>query len=1045
MSHKFPLVAAQPGIWRAEHIYQQLNAWSVSQYIELIGELNKSCLIKAILTGIEHADTLRIRFQEQNGEVMQWIDESLIFETPQYYDLRHHIDPHEAALELMQADLNQDLRVSSDNALVMHKILQLDDNRWYWYQRYHHLQVDGFSLAAITQHIGNIYCAYQQGLPTPISPFSPFYNVVDEYVKYQQSDAYQKDKLFWAQYSKSLPLPASLSSVPLTELAETVEILRTEYKIDSITLNRLSCAVPDIRQMDMIFAIVALWLGRLSSRMEYAIEFLFMCRMGSAALTATGAVVNMLPMAIILDSDETLPELAKRLAEQLKILRRHQRYNTENIVRERRKAVGNEPLFAPSVNIKMFEYPLELPNLQTQTHTLASGPIDEIELMVLIGESGEITIELLANAQIYQQITLQDHLSRITLMLEQFSQYPALRCGDVNLQLDKEREQLALINKTQTTLPDMTLSELVIIQAQKTPDAIALIDSQWQFSYREMREQVMALAAQLQTLGVKPEDCVAVALPRSVFLTVAIHAIAEVGAAWLPLDVDSTDVCLQMRLKEAQPVLVITSNERLSRFENSITFCYNAPLPSIGQATMSLFRSEHTAYILFTSGATGQPKGVMVGQTAIVNRILWMQASYPLTTEDVVILKTPCSFDVSVWEFWWPFIAGAKLVMAEPEAHRNPLALYRLFNDYGVTTAHFVPSMLSEFIRCLEMVGSECCGSLKRVFCSGEGLPTALCRRWEQLVGTPLYHLYGLTEAAIDVAHYNAYGVDLARVKGDKMHIGYPIWNIGLRILDSELQPVPFGVAGDLYISGVQLAKGYLNQPELAASRFIADPVDLGKRIYRTNDIARWLESGAIEYIGRRDFQLKIRGQNIEFGEIEAVLLAQPDIAQAVVHACILNQDAQFEGDQRQLVGYVVASSGQRLNTQQLQQRLCEQLPSYMIPVAIMQLDSLPLSNSGKLDRQLLPLPQLMESEKGRIPVTAMELLIAEAFSQLLGCEIHTVQADFFALGGDSLLAIRLAAQLSQSLGRQITAGQIMFASTIEKLSRELGQCLSEG
>lgn len=475
-----------------------------------------------------------------------------------------------------------------------------------------------------------------------------------------------------------------------------------------------------------------------------------------------------------------------------------------------------------------------------------------------------MSIEILANKQRYDEPTLIQHAERLKMLIAQFAADPALLCGDVDIMLPGEYAQLAQINATQIEIPETTLSALVAEQAAKTPDAPALADARYQFSYREMREQVVALANLLRERGVKPGDSVAVALPRSVFLTLALHAIVEAGAAWLPLDTGYPDDRLKMMLEDARPSLLITTDDQLPRFADvpDLTrLCYNAPLTPQGSAPLQLSQPHHTAYIIFTSGSTGRPKGVMVGQTAIVNRLLWMQNHYPLTGEDVVAQKTPCSFDVSVWEFFWPFIAGAKLVMAEPEAHRDPLAMQQFFAEYGVTTTHFVPSMLAAFVASLTpQTARQNCSTLKQVFCSGEALPADLCREWQQLTGAPLHNLYGPTEAAVDVSWYPAFGEELAEVRGSSVPIGYPVWNTGLRILDAMMHPVPPGVAGDLYLTGIQLAQGYLGRPDLTASRFIADPFAPGERMYRTGDVARWLDNGAVEYLGRSDDQLKFAG-----------------------------------------------------------------------------------------------------------------------------------------------------------------------------------------
>lgn len=374
--------------------------------------------------------------------------------------------------------------------------------------------------------------------------------------------------------------------------------------------------------------------------------------------------------------------------------------------------------------------------------------------------------------------------------------------------------------------------------------------------------------------------------------------------------------------------------------------------------------------------------------------------------------------------------------MAEPEAHRDPLAMQQFFAEYGVTTTHFVPSMLAAFVASLTpQTARQNCATLKQVFCSGEALPADLCREWQQLTSVPLHNLYGPTEAAVDVSWYPAFGEELAQVRGSSVPIGYPVWNTGLRILDAMMHPVPPGVAGDLYLTGIQLAQGYLGRPDLTASRFIADPFAPGERMYRTGDVARWLDNGAVEYLGRSDDQLKIRGQRIELGEIDRVMQALPDVEQAVTHACVINQAAATGGDARQLVGYLVSQSGLPLDTTALQAQLRETLPPHMVPVVLLQLPQLPLSANGKLDRKALPLPELKAQAPGRAPKAGSETIIAAAFASLLGCDVQDADADFFALGGHSLLAMKLAAQLSRQFARQVTPGQVMVASTVAKLA----------
>ncbi|HBY4145406.1 TPA: enterobactin non-ribosomal peptide synthetase EntF [Klebsiella pneumoniae] len=1047
MTTRLPLVAAQPGIWMAERLSTLPGAWSVAHYVELRGALDPTLLGKAIVAGLQQADTLSLRFEEEEGEVWQWLAADRTFAEPSIIDLRTAPDPHRAATERMQADLAQDLRVDGGNPLVCHQLLRVGDDRWYWYQRYHHLLVDGFSFPAITRQIAAIYRAWQRGEATPESPFTPFAEVVDEYQRYAGSEAWQRDKAFWQAQRQALPAPASLSAAPLGGRAAGSDIWRMKLEMNADAFRRLAGHAPQCQPADLALALTTLWLGRLCNRMDYAAGFIFMRRMGSAALTSTGPVLNVLPLAVHIDARETLADLAMRLAGQLKKMRRHQRYDAEQIVRDSGKAAGDEPLFGPVLNVKVFDYQLDIDGVQAVTHTLATGPVNDLELALFPDETGGLSLEILANKARYDEAELRRHMARLTALLAQFAADPALRCGEAEMLSADELARLAAVNDTAVPLPATTLSALVADQARKTPDAPALADARWQFSYREMRQQVVALAQLLRQRGVKPGDSVAVALPRSVFLTLALHGIVEAGAAWLPLDTGYPDDRLRMMLEDARPSLLIAKEDQLARFSDIPgleSLCYQQPLAAGDEAPLALSKPDHTAYIIFTSGSTGRPKGVMVGQTAIVNRLLWMQDRYPLSADDVVAQKTPCSFDVSVWEFWWPFIAGAQLVMAEPEAHRDPQAMQQFFARYGVTTTHFVPSMLAAFVASLDADSVAACRTLRRVFCSGEALPTELCREWERLTGAPLHNLYGPTEAAVDVSWYPACGPELAAVTGSSVPIGWPVWNTGLRILDAAMRPVPPGVAGDLYLTGIQLAQGYLGRPDLTASRFIADPFAPGERMYRTGDVARWLANGAVEYLGRSDDQLKIRGQRIELGEIDRVMSALPDVGQAVSHACVFNQAAATGGDARQLVGYLVSDSGLPLDTAALKARLAEQLPPHMVPVVLMQLAELPLSANGKLDRKALPLPTLGGERSGRPPEPGMETLVAAAFSQLLGCEVKDIDADFFALGGHSLLAMRLAAQLSRQLARQVTPGQVMVASTVGKLSALLAADLSD-
>jgi len=605
-----------------------------------------------------------------------------------------------------------------------------------------------------------------------------------------------------------------------------------------------------------------------------------------------------------------------------------------------------------------------------------------------------------------------------------------------------QNEQLLIeqTNQTEKLLPAQTLNDLLIAQSQQTPSQIALADVDLALSYQAMESRVQALAKYLGQQGVQPGNIVAVALPRSVNLTLALMAVMRAGAAYLPLDVSYPDERLSYMVGDAKPPLIVTdatSESRVSAWGKP--FLIDAfDWSESDDVTLPVVTPTMGAYLLYTSGSTGKPKGVLVSHQAIVNRILWMQHEYTLTTDDVILQKTPCSFDVSVWEFFWANMVGARLMMAPPEVHRDPEALVQLINQYQITTMHFVPSMLAAFVTYLQQSGQAAmCQSLRRVFCSGEALSRELADQYAALMSAPLHNLYGPTEAAVDVTYKAAAEQDEGTQQAASVPIGKPVWNTQLRILDQALRPVPVGVAGELYLCGVQLADGYWGKTAMTAGRFVADPQADGQRMYRTGDVVRWLPTGDVEYLGRSDDQLKIRGQRIELGEIESAMMLLPGVIQAAVHARVLGgATAQAGMDNRQLVGYVISESGVDISL--LKAQLSERLPAHMVPVALVAVDHFPLSANGKLDRKSLPDPDSISQAKGRLPAPGVESEIAAMFVRLLNVEILQADDDFFALGGHSLLAMRLAAELRKRYDKPIAVSQIMVAPTVAKLAKLL-------
>ncbi|MET7355750.1 amino acid adenylation domain-containing protein, partial [Streptomyces mirabilis] len=557
-------------------------------------------------------------------------------------------------------------------------------------------------------------------------------------------------------------------------------------------------------------------------------------------------------------------------------------------------------------------------------------------------------------------------------------------------------------NDTAVEVALSTLPELFAVQAARTPEATAVVFDGAAASYAELDARANRLARLLISQGVSAGSVVAVCLERGVELVVSLLAVVKAGAAYLPVDPEYPADRVGYVLETAGASVVVTTAGVEGVLPASVVrvLVEDPALEQLDGGVLEVIaRPQDAAYVIFTSGSTGRPKGVLVPHEGIVNRLAWMQSHYELGADDRVLQKTPFGFDVSVWEFFWPLSVGAALVVARPDGHRDPAYLATLIREQQVTTAHFVPSMLEAFLA--EPAAGECV-SLRRMVCSGETLPLHVQQRFfEVFDSAELHNLYGPTEASVDVT---AWRCDRAQATGG-VPLGTPVANTRVYVLDAGLRPVPVGVGGELYLAGVQLARGYTNRPGLTAERFVASPFEPGARMYRTGDIARWTAEGQLEYLGRADEQVKIRGYRIEPGEVQAVIAAHPQVGQATV---ITRED--IPGEIR-LVAYVVTDDDAVQLPQIVRSFAAEQLPEYMVPSAVVVLDALPLNGNGKLDRKALPAPEYTAGS-GSGPANAREEIVCGAFAEVLGLEQVGVDDDFFQLGGHSLLAVRLVEHL---------------------------------
>ncbi|MGO3130277.1 MAG: amino acid adenylation domain-containing protein [Alcaligenes sp.] len=648
-------------------------------------------------------------------------------------------------------------------------------------------------------------------------------------------------------------------------------------------------------------------------------------------------------------------------------------------------------------------------------------------------EDGGVGVVLTYAAELFEPPTIARMAEHYCAVLQALIRTPDMQLGSVTLMNETECSELSRWAKGPPEQGDgIPVHMLIERTASVQPDSIAVRFCDESLTYTELNARANKLAHRLISLDVRPDTVVAVALDRSIELVVTLLAVLKAGGAYLPLELDQPNERLAHMLADSGAQLVVSMRETAPRLPSmeGVQFIMLDELELSGESDGNPsvhVDNEQLAYVIYTSGSTGKPKGVGNRHRSLSNRLAWMQAAYGLEVGDTVLQKTPYGFDVSVWEFFWPLVIGASLVVAMPGDHRDPGKLVVLMRSHGVTTAHFVPSMLQEF---LEHPGVEAITTLRRIVCSGEALPTKVqAALFERLPAVSLHNLYGPTEAAIDVTHWTC------RDDGRRqIPIGEPIAGVQTMVLDEDLGVVPQGVVGELYLGGVGLARGYINSTSLTAERFVADPFDSrGGRLYRTGDLVRWNQEGQLEFQGRRDHQVKIRGLRVELGEIEAELLRQSEVKQAAV---IVDQYQ----DGARLVAYVSPHDGKSVESGMLRQRLAAVLPDYMVPGLITVIDDLPLNASGKLDRNALPRPEWTRGGPIEVPQGKVGAALAEIWAEVLDHPVDRIGAkdNFFDLGGHSLALVRAHRLMIDRLGAAASLMDLFRYPTIAALAAHI-------
>ncbi|WP_081878121.1 non-ribosomal peptide synthetase [Nocardia brasiliensis] len=1037
----FVLSPAQTALWYAQRIRPDVPL-TIAQYVEIHGDLDVGRLLYAIERFGAESEVGKLRLAEIDGIPHQIVDPA---RRPGWarVDLRGEPDPHAAALRWMHEYTGSPIDLERD-PLTANVVLRTGDSDYIWYSRAHHIVIDGYGAMNALTRTAEIYTALENRTEPVVSRAAPLAEIYADEVRYRETSRFRADRDYWLEQLAGAGEPMSLGGSTVTAATQDAGRRIAAGVLDDRAQAAMDAAVTTFGTANSALFVAALgaYVRSVTGNPDVVLSLPVSARTTVSLRRSAGVVSNVVPIRLRFTAETTLADVVKATELQITGALRHQRYRHDDIRRDCGYSRDSRGFFGPMVNIMLFHDELTFGSLVGSLNVLATGPVEDLSINLYNGRGGRIHVDFEANPRLYGEAEVSVHHDRFLDFLTRFlSAAPETHAEALTAITAAEHERvLHEWNATEAPRQPGTLAGLFAERAAACPDAIALESGEdtpaaATLTYRELDERANRLARLLIERGAGPETVVGLCLRRSIDLVVGMYAIVKTGAAYLPLDPEHPADRLDQIVRQASPVCVLTAaRDELAMPESAAALAIDtvelsgyrgAPITD-AERTAAL-RADHLAYVIFTSGSTGKPKGVGVSHAAIVNRLRWMQHEYSLDRTDVVLQKTPATFDVSVWEFFWPLQIGARLVVAAHDGHRDPAYLARLIAEKGITTAHFVPSMLSVFVTDTDVRG---CTALRQVFCSGEALPAATVRDFHAALPRPaLHNLYGPTEAAVDVTYWPC-PADPATVP-----IGSPVWNTQTYVLDSRLRPVPPGVVGELYLAGVQLARGYLGQPRLTADRFVANPFGAGVRMYRTGDLARWQlgtdRPGVLEYMGRSDFQVKIRGLRIELGEIEAALLDDARVARAV---CVAH--AGRNGDE--LVAYVVATpAAGRLDTAALLTELRRTLPGYMVPSALMELDELPLSANGKIDRKALPAPVGVRAT-GRStaePRTEVERVLARVFAEMLGTEVG-VEDSFFDLGGNSLVAARAVARINAALGTGLTIRDLFEASTIAALTQ---------
>ena len=1025
---------AQQRMWFLWHLEPQSGAYNLPSAVRLNGPLDRQALERAFASLVQRHETLRTVFP-------RGADDSLA-QAPLQRPLEVAFEDCSGLPEAEQeARLREEAQRESlqpfdlcEGPLLRVRLIRLGEERHVLLLTLHHIVSDGWSMNVLIEEFSRFYSAYATGaepglpaLPIQYADYALWQRSWLEAGEQERQLEYWRGKLGERHPVLELPTDHPRPAVP------SYRGSRYEFSIEPALAEALRGTAR--RQGLTLFMLLLggfnILLQRYSGQTDLRVGVPIANRNRAEVEGLIGLFVNTQVLRSVFDGRTSVATLLAGLKDTVLGAQAHQDLPFERLVEAFKveRSLSHSPLFQVMYNHQPLVADIEALD---SVAGLSFGQLDwksrttQFDLSLDTYEKGGRLYAALTYAtDLFEARTVERMARHWQNLLRGMLENPQASVDSLPMLDAEERYQLLEgWNATAAEYPlQRGVHRLFEEQVERTPTAPALAFGEERLDYAELNRRANRLAHALIERGVGADRLVGVAMERSIEMVVALMAILKAGGAYVPVDPEYPEERQAYMLEDSGVQLLLSQSHLklpLAQGVQRIDLDRGAPwFEDYSEANPDIYLDgENLAYVIYTSGSTGKPKGAGNRHSALSNRLCWMQQAYGLGVGDTVLQKTPFSFDVSVWEFFWPLMSGARLVVAAPGDHRDPAKLVALINREGVDTLHFVPSMLQAFLQDEDVVS---CTSLKRIVCSGEALPAdAQQQVFAKLPQAGLYNLYGPTEAAIDVTHWSC--VEEGK---DTVPIGRPIANLACYILDGNLEPVPVGVLGELYLAGRGLARGYHQRPGLTAERFVASPFVAGERMYRTGDLARYRADGVIEYAGRIDHQVKLRGLRIELGEIEARLLEHPWVREVAVLAV----------DGRQLVGYVVLESEGGDWREALAAHLTTSLPEYMVPAQWLALERMPLSPNGKLDRKELPAPEVSVAQAGySAPRNAVERTLAEIWQDLLGVERVGLDDNFFSLGGDSIISIQVVSRARQA-GLQLSPRDLFQHQSIRSLA----------